>query len=179
MSLWADGDLLTPDNLNNQTVESLTATDVTVDDLTVDELTATGMIVAGAGVEFTGGVSASGCIHKSASLGLTMRATTGSAQDITIQSTDGTNVIYVPTGTTTLVFGGPAVVVGGTLAVTGAVSLNIINLAGAELVLQNPSGRTTIGANGAATALTANPVGYIDIDIGGSNYQIPYYNRGA
>lgn len=39
--------------------------------------------------------------------------------------------------------------------------------------------RTTIGANGAASALTAAPVGYIDINVAGSNYQIPYYNRGA
>ncbi len=158
---WANGDLLTPDNLNNQTVESLTAADVTVDDLTVDELTATGLIVAGAGVEFTGGESASGCIHKSDSLGVTMRATTGSAQDLTIQSTNGTNVIYVPTGTTTIVFGGPAAVFAGTIN------------------LNSPGTRTTIGANGAATALTANPLGYVDIVIGGVNCQIPYYNRGA
>lgn len=41
------------------------------------------------------------------------------------------------------------------------------------------STRTTIGANGAASALSANPVGYIDIRVGGSNFQVPYYNRGA
>lgn len=39
--------------------------------------------------------------------------------------------------------------------------------------------RTTIGANGAASALTANPVGYIDINVAGTNMQIPYYTRGA
>lgn len=48
-----------------------------------------------------------------------------------------------------------------------------------ELVLVNPATRTTIGSDGGATALTAHPVGYWDVDIGGTNYQIPYYNRGA
>lgn len=36
---------------------------------------------------------------------------------------------------------------------------------------------TQIGSNGAASALTANPVGYLQIQINGSDYQIPYYNR--
>ena len=35
---------------------------------------------------------------------------------------------------------------------------------------------TTIGANGAASAPTANPVGYLKIKINGTEYQIPYYN---
>jgi len=35
---------------------------------------------------------------------------------------------------------------------------------------------TTIGSNGAASALTANPVGYLKIKIAGTEYQIPYYN---
>ncbi len=39
--------------------------------------------------------------------------------------------------------------------------------------------RTTIGANGAATALTAAPLGYLDVYIGTTAAQIPYYNRGA
>lgn len=34
----------------------------------------------------------------------------------------------------------------------------------------------TIGANGAASALTANPVGYLKIKINGTTYQLPYYN---
>jgi hypothetical protein len=36
--------------------------------------------------------------------------------------------------------------------------------------------KTTIGANGGATALTALPVGYIRIRIGATAFQIPYYN---
>jgi hypothetical protein len=34
----------------------------------------------------------------------------------------------------------------------------------------------TIGANGAAAGLTANPVGYLKINVGGTMYQVPYYN---
>lgn len=40
----------------------------------------------------------------------------------------------------------------------------------------SPTTATTIGANGAATALTANPVGYIKVMIGNTAYQMPYYN---
>lgn len=45
-----------------------------------------------------------------------------------------------------------------------------------DLTLGSPTTNTTIGANGAATALTANPVGYITILIGNVAYQVPYYN---
>jgi hypothetical protein len=34
----------------------------------------------------------------------------------------------------------------------------------------------TVGANGAASALTANPVGYLKIKVNGTEYQLPYYN---
>jgi hypothetical protein len=45
-----------------------------------------------------------------------------------------------------------------------------------DLTLGSPTTQTTIGANGAATALTANPVGYITVLIGNVAYQLPYYN---
>lgn len=45
-----------------------------------------------------------------------------------------------------------------------------------DLTLASPTTFTTIGANGAATALTANPVGYLTVNIGNASYQIPYYN---
>lgn len=44
-----------------------------------------------------------------------------------------------------------------------------------DLTLASPSTVTTIGVNGAATALTANPVGYLVINIGNASYQVPYY----
>lgn len=45
-----------------------------------------------------------------------------------------------------------------------------------DLTLASPSTFTTIGANGAASALTANPVGYITVMVGNTPYQIPFYN---
>lgn len=45
-----------------------------------------------------------------------------------------------------------------------------------DLTLASPTTFTTIGANGAATALTANPVGYLTIMVGNTAFQIPYYN---
>ena len=36
---------------------------------------------------------------------------------------------------------------------------------------------TTVGATGAASALPALPVGYLQVDIGGTLYKIPYYNN--
>lgn len=44
-----------------------------------------------------------------------------------------------------------------------------------DLTLGNPTTVSTIGANGAATALTANPVGYLIINLGNTSVQIPYY----
>lgn len=45
-----------------------------------------------------------------------------------------------------------------------------------DLTLGSPTTFTTIGANGAATALTANPVGYLVFNIGNASFQVPYYN---
>jgi len=44
-----------------------------------------------------------------------------------------------------------------------------------DLTLASPTTVTTIGANGAATALTANPVGYLIIMVGSTAVQVPYY----
>ncbi len=35
---------------------------------------------------------------------------------------------------------------------------------------------TTVGASGSASALPANPIGYITVNINGTNYKMPYYN---
>ena len=40
----------------------------------------------------------------------------------------------------------------------------------------NGTSTTTVGATGAATVLPANPVGYIQININGTERKIPYYN---
>ncbi len=45
-----------------------------------------------------------------------------------------------------------------------------------QITLGSPRTQTTIGANGAASALTANPVGYLRITIANTEYSLPYYN---
>ncbi len=45
-----------------------------------------------------------------------------------------------------------------------------------DLTLASPTTLATIGSNGTATALTANPVGYLVFNIGNVSYQIPYFN---
>lgn len=45
-----------------------------------------------------------------------------------------------------------------------------------DLTLASPTTFTTVGSNGTASALTANPVGYLVVMIGNTAYQIPYYN---
>jgi len=51
-----------------------------------------------------------------------------------------------------------------------------ISTQGTGVVDFNTATQTTIGANGAASALTANPVGYLKIKIGGADRIIPFYN---
>lgn len=65
-----------------------------------------------------------------------------------------------------------------TLALVSLDTTNRLNLDAnsAALLVANAVTQTTIGANGAASALTANPVGYIKVNIGGSDRIIPYYN---
>ena len=58
---------------------------------------------------------------------------------------------------------------------TGNVDLTLLPLGTGTIDLRVPT-QTTIGANGAASALTANPVGYLKIKVNGTTYQLPYYN---
>lgn len=58
---------------------------------------------------------------------------------------------------------------------TGNVDLTLLPLGTGTIDLRVPTS-TTIGANGAAAVLTANPVGYVKIKVDGTAYQIPYYN---
>lgn len=51
-----------------------------------------------------------------------------------------------------------------------------LTLGSAAFVLSEALTQTTIGANGGASALTANPVGYLTVNIAGSNRIIPFYN---
>lgn len=60
---------------------------------------------------------------------------------------------------------------------TNDISFNMVSTGRLRVVDQNSTQtQTTIGANGAASALTANPVGYLKIKINNTEYIIPYYN---
>lgn len=60
---------------------------------------------------------------------------------------------------------------------TNDISFNMVSTGRLRVVDQNSTQtQTTIGANGAASALTANPVGYLKIKINDTEYIIPYYN---
>lgn len=63
-------------------------------------------------------------------------------------------------------------------------SFKMQNSAGSDIFALTPAGwikyisgntATTVGAAGAASALPANPTGYLKIDIGGTEYKVPYY----
>jgi len=60
---------------------------------------------------------------------------------------------------------------------TNDISFNMVSTGRLRVVDQNSTQtKTTIGSNGAASALTANPVGYLKIKINDTEYQVPYYN---
>lgn len=60
---------------------------------------------------------------------------------------------------------------------TNDISFNMVSTGRIRIVDQSSTQtQTTIGANGAASAPTANPVGYLKIKINDTNYVIPYYN---
>ena len=63
------------------------------------------------------------------------------------------------------------------LAVTGVVDINGTAASATASHLQlGSTTQSTIGANGAASALTANPLGYLSAYLGSTHIIIPYYN---
>lgn len=83
----------------------------------------------------------------------------------------GSTVTLAPGGTTAGVFSSTG------LAVTGVVDINGTAASATAGHLQlGSSTQTTIGANGAASALTANPLGYFSAYLGATHIIIPYYN---
>ena len=103
--------------------------------------------------------------------------------------TDG-GILLVGTAVTTgaaageFVLGNSAAIRGVNAA--GNNTIGMINLSSANhlalnanslaLDINSPLTQTTIGANGAASALTANPVGYLTVSIAGTTRIIPFYN---
>lgn len=81
----------------------------------------TGLITAAGGVSYTGGTNAVGSIFLDASRGLALRGVTGSTDDFSIRSADGTLILRNPTGTTGITLP-TAIAASSTLAVTGKVT---------------------------------------------------------
>ena len=59
----------------------------------------------------------------------------------------------------------------------GSTTIGLLSLNTGNNIRMDFATQTTIGANGAASALTANPVGYIIIDISGTERIIPFYTK--
>lgn len=103
--------------------------------------------------------------------GIRIAPPTGATNNYAIAHTTPSTFNVLASGaitTASTITAGGAVTLGGTATTSGA---GVISLGGVT--------RTTIGANGAATALTAAPLGYLDVYIAGTAAQIPFYNRGA
>lgn len=103
-------------------------------------------------------------LGKDATGGLIISGATGSSTDVTMLNKNGVTILTVPTGTTQIN------VVGG-IDLTGNPPT-----AAASHVAIGGSVQSTIGANGAASALTANPLGYLKINVAGTSAIIPYYS---
>jgi hypothetical protein len=135
-----------------------------------------------AGTTNTGNLTVNGSITGQVS-GATVIAMSNDANgSIELGKVDGTATtpfIDFHAGATATDFDVRVIASGGT-GVAGAGTLQIqggrFNLSTANVNLASISTATTIGANGAASALTANPVGYIIIEIGGTQRKIPFYN---
>jgi len=90
-------------------------------------------------------------------------------------STAVTNTINIGTGNLTGT-GISAINIGTGTISTGSSTVTIGSSSNTGTIRLNAPTATTVGAAGAASALPATPVGYVQISIQGTNYKIPYYN---
>ncbi len=101
-----------------------------------------------------------------------------------LNTTGGSNVALgyqagdiITSGSNNICIGAGADVNAGTRADCIAIGAGAVAQIDGEIAFSSAlATKTTIGANGGATALTALPVGYIRIRIGANAYQLPYYN---
>lgn len=94
---------------------------------------------------------------------------------ITIVDGANSNITLTPNGTGSVVIDSISIK-DNTISNNASDSDIQIKSAGTGTVDFSVPTSSTIGANGAASALTANPVGYLKIKINGTTYQLPYYN---
>jgi hypothetical protein len=130
----------------------------------------------------TGTTTINGAINTQVSGATVISMSNDANGSIEIGKVDGTATtpfIDFHAGATATDFDVRVIASGGT-GVAGAGTLQIqggrFNLSTANVNLASISTATTIGAAGGASALPATPLGYIIIEIGGTQRKIPYYN---
>jgi hypothetical protein len=113
-----------------------------------------GMITAGGGLAVSGGASGAGRAWSDAVAGLSLRGITGSAYCFQLVNDANAAVLRVAAG-------------GTQVQTVGALQV------GTDLTLVAPT--TAAGATAGAASLPAGPVGFIVVNIAGTNRKIPYY----
>lgn len=115
-----------------------------------------GLLTLSGGAAIAGGGSGAGRLWSDAVAGLAMRGITGSTNCFEVRNDSNAAVLRIAAGSTTV-------------KTTSALEI------GTDLSLVAPTTATTVGAAGAASALPATPVGYLVVNIAGTNRKIPYY----
>jgi hypothetical protein len=109
-------------------------------------------------------------------IGTTISSTANIATN-TITGTTASSTVNIATGANSATSGITNVNIGTGALSGGATSTIQIGSTSntASIRLNVPTG-TTVGTAGAGTALPATPVGYMTVNVSGTNYKIPYYN---
>ena len=95
----------------------------------------------------------------------------------TIAGTTASQTINIATGANSATSGLTNINIGtGALSGGATSTIQIGSTSNTTSLRLNLPTATTIGAAGGASALPATPVGYITVNISGTNYKIPYYN---
>jgi hypothetical protein len=193
------GTLTTADitTVGNQTISgSLTTGTLNIGDLNID---AQGRITTDTNGDVDIDPSGTGAINLTGPTNVTGTATVTGQLNVDNLRMDGNTLSSTTGGVTITAPAGQNVEVGGTNVTLMATEANFtlmeattvradvleidtsngdltINTQGTGTIDFNTPTQSTIGANGAASALTANPVGYLKIKIGGTDRIIPFYN---
>ena len=181
----------------NQTISgSLTTGTLNIGDLNID---AQGRITTDTNGDVDIDPSGTGAINLTGPTNITGTATVTGQLNVDNLRMDGNTLSSTTGGVTITAPAGQNVEVGGTNVKLTATEANFtlmeattvradvleidtsngdltINTQGTGTIDFNTPTQSTIGANGAASALTANPVGYLKIKIGGADRIIPFYN---
>jgi len=181
----------------NQTISgSLTTGTFNVGDLNI---TADGTISTDTNGDINMDPSGTGAINLTGPTNITGTATVTGQLNVDNLRMDGNTISSTSGGITIAPLSGETLALGGANSIVTAFELQAtlgefttlrtdslqndtsdgdisISTQGTGVVDFNTATQATIGANGAASALTANPVGYLKIKIAGADRIIPFYN---